>query len=85
MFYKVKKDWVFVTSYIKSIRSYISTNELSHFKVGLPPSKEISFYLLNESPLKMIKNAFYIILKALFALKIFKYLSEHFSHVEEMA
>ena len=28
---------------------------------------------LIESPLKMIKNAFYFILKALFVLKIFKF------------
>ena len=28
-----------------------------------------------ESPLKMIKNAFYFTLKALFVLKIFKFLS----------
>ena len=28
-----------------------------------------------ESPLKMVKNAFYFTLKALFALKIFKFLS----------
>ena len=33
----------------------------------------------------MMKNAFYFILKALFVLKIFKFLSGHFGHVEEMA
>ena len=32
-------------------------------------------YLLNESPLKMMKNAFYFMLKALFVLEIFKFLS----------
>ena len=34
-------------------------------------------HLLNfiESPLKMMKNAFYFILKAIFVLKIFKFLS----------
>ena len=31
--------------------------------------------LANESPLKMNKNAFYFTLKALFVLKIFKFLS----------
>ena len=31
--------------------------------------------LATESPLKMIKNAFYFTLKALFVLKIFKFLS----------
>ena len=31
------------------------------------------FYLLQRKPLKMIKNAFYFILKPLFILKIFKF------------
>ena len=31
--------------------------------------------LATESPLKMMKNAFHFILKALFALKIFKFLA----------
>ena len=34
-----------------------------------------------ESPLKMIKNAFYFTSKAHFALKIFKFLSSLFCHV----
>ena len=33
------------------------------------------FIYVNESSLKMMKNAFYSILKALFVLKIFKFLS----------
>ena len=36
--------------------------------------KKILFYL-NDSPSKMMKNAFYFILKALFVLNIFKFLS----------
>ena len=31
--------------------------------------------LVTENPLKMVKNAFYFTLKALFVLKIFKFLS----------
>ena len=38
-----------------------------------------------ESPLKMMKNAFYFILKALFVLKIFKFLSWLFGHIEKTA
>ena len=38
----------------------------------------------NESPLKMMKNALYFILKALFILKIFRFFS-CFGHVEKMA
>ena len=33
--------------------------------------------------LKMMKNAFYFILKALFVFKIFKFLSWHFGLVEK--
>ena len=36
-----------------------------------------------ESPLKMMKNAFYFISKALFILKIFNFLSWLFGHVEK--
>ena len=32
-------------------------------------------YLANESPLKLMKNAFYFTLKPFFVLKIFKFLS----------
>ena len=32
-------------------------------------------FLVNESPLKMMKNAFYFISKAFFVLKTFKFLS----------
>ena len=37
--------------------------------------------VLFESPLEMMKNSFYLILKALVFLKIFKFLSRHFGHV----
>ena len=43
---------------------------------------KIIFVCVNESPLKIMKNAFYFILKALFILKIFKFLC---FHVEETA
>ena len=38
-----------------------------------------------ESPLNMMKNAFYFILEALFVLKIFKLLSRLFGHVGKTA
>ena len=38
-------------------------------------------FLATESPLKMMKNAFYFTLKALFILKMFKFLSWLFGHV----
>ena len=40
-------------------------------------------FLTFESPLKMMKNAFYFTLKARFVLKIFKLLSWLFDHVEK--
>ena len=40
-------------------------------------------FLLTESPLKMMKNAFYIASKALFVLKIFKFLSRLLGRVEK--
>ena len=49
-------------------------------KVGPSPSKKVCFIYFNESPLKMMKNAFHFMLKALFVLKILKYLSWLFRH-----
>ena len=60
------------------------TVALNCFKAAVSPSKKKNFYLL-QSHLKMMKNPFYFILKALFGLKIFKFLFWHFAHVEEMA
>ena len=40
-------------------------------------------FLATESPLKMTKNAFHFTLQALFVLKIFKFLSRLFDHVEK--
>ena len=54
-------------------------------KVGLSPSKKNRFICFNESPLKMMKNALYFILKALFALKIFKFLCWPVGHLEKTA
>ena len=48
------------------------------------PSKKIVLYP-SESPLKKMKNAFYLILKALFVLKIFKFLFCLFGHGERTA
>ena len=45
------------------------------FKVGLSPSKKMCVICFIESPVKMIKNVFYFILKTFFILKIFKFLS----------
>ena len=42
-------------------------------------------FLVTESTLKMMKNVFYFNLKALFVLKIFKFLPQPFGHVDKTA
>ena len=54
---------------------HVSILNTDYLKVGLAPSKKHFSTSFNDSPSKMMKNAFYFILKALFVLKIFKYLS----------
>ena len=48
--------------------------DLQCFKLGLSPSKKIRVICIIENPLKIMENIFYFILKALFVLKIFKFL-----------
>ena len=50
-----------ICSVTKTTGFYMKWN--SGLKVGVSPSKKIIFISLNESPLKMMKNAFYFILK----------------------
>ena len=54
-------------------------------KVGLSPSKKTFLFASIDSPSKMMKNAFYFILKALFVLIIFKFLSWLFGLEEKTA
>ena len=51
----------------------------------LKSEKKFLFISFNESPIKKMKNPFYSILKALFVLKIFKFLSSYLGQVEETA
>ena len=53
-----------------------------------PYSRTLTFHkklVLIESPLKMMINAFNLILKTLFVLKIFRFLSRLFGHVGKTA
>ena len=54
-------------------------------KVGLSSSKNVFFIFFNDSHSKMMKNVFYFILKALFVLKTFNFLSWLFGYVEKTA
>ena len=40
-------------------------------------------FLVTENPLKLMENALYFTLKALFVFKVFKFLSWHFGYVEK--
>ena len=60
---------------------FITSNNSLKSDCHLP--KKYFFVCVTESPLKMIKNAFYFILKTLFTLKIFKFLSWRFGHIEK--
>ena len=61
----------------------LNPNCLKHIKVGLSLWFNKSFKIKDSK--KIVKNAFYFILKALFILKIFKFLSWLFGHVEKTA
>ena len=54
-------------------------------KFGLSPSKKNCVIFLIGSPLRMMKTAFYFILKALFIFKIFKFLSQLSGHAGRTA
>ena len=47
---------------------YFCKKNRFQFKVGLSPSKKVVIVCFSESPLKMMKNAFYFMLKAIFVL-----------------
>ena len=50
-------------------------NEEKEFKVGISRSTKSVLIDFNKSPLKMMKNAFYFMLKALFVLEVFSFMS----------
>ena len=84
LFYSAKSDApkIFFCGNLFQETTFIN---LKHFKVGLSPSKKACVICLIESPLKMMKNIFYFILKVLFVLKIFKFLSSLFGHLGKTA
>ena len=55
-------------------------NEL---KAGLPSSEKVGPICFNTNPLKMMKNAFYFNLKALFVLKVFKFWPDFSDHARK--
>ena len=63
--------------------TFTAFNKISA-KAGLSLSKKKCFIYFNESPLKMMKNI-YFMLKVLFVLKGIKFLIWLFDHVEKTA
>ena len=55
-----------------------------YIKTGLSPSKNFFFICFNESPLKLMKNYFYFMLKALFVLKVIILESYRFGYVQKL-
>ena len=82
LLHQVDMHWFEVGKSPSKKNGLICFNE-SPLKSGPHLPKKILFICFNKSPLKMMKNAFYFILKALFILKIFKFLSWLFRHVEK--
>ena len=77
--------WVWMQAGLLVLKFNDRCEAKGNIKVGLSPSKKMCIICLIESPLKMMKNAFYFILKALFILKIFEFLSRLFGHVGKTA
>ena len=60
-------------------RSILVFETKKKLKIGLSLSKKICYIFYIESPLKMMKNTFYFIWKALFVLKIFNFCLDFWS------
>ena len=58
-------------------------SRLTQIKVRLSHSKKFCYISSNESPLKMIKNTFYFILKYLFVLKVIEFFSWLFGYIRK--
>ena len=56
------------------IQSFSFFHQMIALNVAFSPSKKNCVIYFIENPLKMMKNAFYFILNALFVLKIYKFL-----------
>ena len=69
-----RKVWIIVKEKLWRIEIiYYLLNCLWDLKVWLSPSKKFFVIYFNDSPSKMMINAFCLILKALFVLKKFKF------------
>ena len=83
--YCVTRKYLFLKTVAMIVRIKQDDNCSEFLKSDSHLPKKIYFICFNDSPSKVMKNAFYFILKALFVLKIFKLLSWLFEHVEKTA
>ena len=74
------ENWIFCS--FSSSRPRI-TGTLNLLKIGLSSSKKVIFVRFNDRPLKMMKNVFYFMLKALLFLEIYTFLSWLFGNVDK--
>ena len=84
--------WPALTTHVINITIFfklISSGNLLSISVKVLKSTPIfqknCFIQFNESSLRMMKIIFYFSWKALFVIKIFKFLSWYFSHLEKVA
>ena len=81
-------DWYILESDYNYELKSLTQRRISFNYVFLKSDSHLSkkkIICFNESPLKMMKNALYFILEALFVLKIFKFLPWLFFDVEKAA
>ena len=64
-------------------KAFYLVNDSVCIKVGISPSKKIIFIYFNKSLLKILKNAFNFMLKAIFVLEILIFLPFLFGYVEK--
>ena len=80
-----RKSWKLFSSFLgfQVIYQRSKNNKLKDVYLPCNLIKGLGQFLITESPLKTMKNAFYFTLKAILVLKIFKFLFCLFGHVEK--
>ena len=86
---KINSNWKFQTratmSYKMAFKVFVKIQKSPPLIANIVKSSVsgLTRFLATKSPWKVMKNAFYFIWKALFVLKISKFLSWLFGHVEK--
>ena len=87
--YSLKKCVLKIAKFLRTFFLQNTSEQLRSFffllKLYSHLPKKFCFICFIESLIKMMKNAFYFILKAFFVLNVFKFFSWFFDHVEKTA